>query len=269
MRIFKNTLNFFNTPALHTMTAIDALAAKLERHCPQVKILATFTNPKEAAESITYHNPEMIFIDVEMPIMDGFEVVRQIKNNTAQIIFVTAYNHYAVKAIRANAFDYLEKPVDVKQLKETIKRIERKKEEEQSEVAAAMPDNTVLEQLLKSVKQLQSQSQSATISLNVSEGINIVRLSEIVRLESLSNYTRFHLSDGKQLVVSKTMGEYEELLLQNNFFRIHRSHIINLNYLRHFHKNNEAWVEMKDGSKVEVSDRRRKELTERLQSFSS
>jgi two-component system LytT family response regulator len=96
-----------------------------------------------------------------------------------------------------------------------------------------------------------------------------VQLSEIIRLESLSNYTRFHLTDGKQLVVSKTMGEYEELLLQNNFFRIHRSHIINLSYLRHFHKNSEAWVEMKDGSKVEVSDRRRKELTERLQSFSS
>jgi two-component system LytT family response regulator len=101
MLIFKSTFNLFNTPALHTMTAviiddsqnaIDALAAKLERHCPQVKILATFTNPKEAAESITYHNPEMVFIDVEMPVMDGFEVVRQIKSNTAQIIFVTAYN---------------------------------------------------------------------------------------------------------------------------------------------------------------------------------
>jgi two-component system LytT family response regulator len=242
-----------------SQNAIDTLKAKLQKHSPQVLIKATFTNPKEAIDTIALFNPTIIFIDVEMPELDGFEVVKQLTDCKAVVIFVTAYNHYAVKAIRANAFDYLEKPVDVKQLKETITRVEDKLQKEQPTTTT---NDYLMQQLLQSVKQLQAQS--ATLSLTVSEGVNVVKLSEIIHLESLSNYTKFYLSDGKQIVVSKTMGEYEELLLQNHFFRIHRSHIINLNHLRHYHKNNEAWVEMKDGSKIEVSDRKRKELTDKL-----
>jgi two-component system, LytTR family, response regulator len=246
-----------------SQNAIDALCAKLQRHCPQLKIAATFTNPKEAVEAITLYNPDVIFLDVEMPQMDGFEFLQQLRNNKAEIVFVTAYNHYAIQAIRASAFDYLEKPVDVKQLKETVERLNKKLSESRKNQSHTI-DSTLAEQLLESLQQLKIQTQQTTLSLAVSEGINIVQVAEIVRLESLSNYTKFYISDGKQIVVSKTMGEFEELLLQHNFFRVHRSHIINLNHLRHFHKNNEAWVEMKDGTRAEVSDRKRKELTERL-----
>lgn len=246
-----------------SQNAIDTLKAKLQKHCPHVAIKATFTNPKEAVNTIGLFNPDIIFVDVEMPELDGFEVIKQLNNCRAAVIFVTAYNHYAIKAIRANAFDYLEKPVDVKQLKETITRVEEKM---LTEKPLTTTNDQLIQQLLQSVKQLQGQS--TTLSLAVSEGVNVVKLSEIVHLESLSNYTKFYLTDGKQIVVSKTMGDYEELLLQNNFFRIHRSHIINLTQLRHFHKNNEAWVEMKDGSKIEVSDRKRKELTDKLNTFS-
>lgn len=242
-----------------SQNAIDTLKAKLEKHCPQVVVKATFTNPKQAVSSIALLEPNIIFMDIEMPELDGFEMVKQMQGIKAKIVFVTAYNHYVIKAIRANAFDYLEKPVDVNQLKETIARVEDwlKKEKE-----ANIPQADLMQQLLQTVKQLQGQS--LTISLNVNEGVNVVKLSDIIHLESLSNYTKFYLQDGRQIVTSKTMGEYEEVLLQNNFFRIHRSHIINLNHLQHYHKNNEAWVEMKDGSKIEVSDRKRKELTDKL-----
>jgi two-component system, LytTR family, response regulator len=271
---FKNLFHADEPQAIFLMTAViiddsqnavDALIAKLGRHCVQVKVSGSFTNPEEALQSLSYLQPDIIFLDVEMPGMDGFELLQQLRksNNQSRIVFVTAYNHYAIKAIRTNAFDYLEKPVDVKQLKETVQRAEVMLKEEKTGLQKPVAD-ILMQQLLETISQLKNNSQQITIPLTVTEGINMVQLSEIVHLESLSNYTRFYLADGRQLVVSKTMGEFEELLLKNNFFRIHRSHIINLNYLRHFHKNNEAWVEMKDGSKIEVSDRKRKELTERL-----
>ncbi len=110
----------------------------------------------------------------------------------------------------------------------------------------------------------QLHAQTASISISVSEGISIIPLTSIIRLESISNYTRFYFTDRKEVLVSKTMGDYEEYLLKHNFLRIHRSHIINLGHLMHYHRKNEAWVEMKDGSKVEVSDRRKKDLAEKL-----
>ena len=244
--------------------SIEAMQAKLGRHCPQVKVIATFTDPVQAIEELPVINPDVIFLDIEMPQMDGFELLRRLKNNKAKIIFVTAYNHYAIQAIRAHAFDYLEKPVDVKLLKETILNL-------QNEIGkkAAEPDlPQTMEELMQSIRQLQAQQQIKSISITATEGIHIIQLSEIVRLEAVSNYTKFYLHDNKQLLVSKTMGDYEELLLQNNFFRIHRSHIINLRYLRTFHKNEAGTVELKDGTLLDVSDRKKKELLQRLNDIS-
>jgi two-component system LytT family response regulator len=244
-----------------SQNAIDTLSAKLKKHCPNVEVVTTYTNPEEAIATINIFEPDVIFLDVEMPLMDGFEVVKRLKDCQAAFVFVTGYNHYAIQAIRANAFDYLEKPVDVAQLKETVQRLQKTKNE-----AKKKDQNIVLENLLQSIQKIQIQN--VTLSLTVSEGIIVVALVDIIRLESMSNYTKFYLVDGKQVVVSKTMGEYEELLLQHNFFRVHRGHIINLKLLVHYHKNNEAWAEMKDGSRVEVSDRKRKELTDKLYEMS-
>ncbi len=247
--------------------SIEAMQAKLQRHCPQVKVVAAFTDPHLAIEELSVIDPDVIFLDIEMPQMDGFELLRRIKNNKARIIFVTAYNHYAIQAIRAHAFDYLEKPVDIKLLKETIMNLQQEMDNKES--SALEPDlPQSMEELMHSIRQLQEQQQIKNISLTTTEGIHMIQLSEIVRLEAVSNYTKFFLSDGKQLLVSKTMGDYEELLLRNNFFRIHRSHIINLRYLRTFHKNEAGTVELKDGTLLEVSDRKKKELLQRLSDIS-
>ncbi len=247
--------------------SIEAMQAKLERHCPQVKILATFTDPQQAIEELPVINPDVIFLDIEMPQMDGFELLRRIKNNKAKIVFVTAYNHYAIQAIRAHAFDYLEKPVDIKLLKETIMRLQEGIDKKNKTVSQpSLPQS--MEELMQSIRQLQAQQQIKNISLITTEGIHIIQLSEIVRLEAVSNYTKFFLNDNKQFLVSKTMGEYEEMLLKNNFFRIHRSHIINLRYLRTFHKNEAGTVELRDGTVLEVSDRKKKELLLRISDIS-
>jgi two-component system, LytTR family, response regulator len=242
--------------------AIDALRAKLERHCPFVQVQTTFTDTTEALNTLPLFNPDVLFLDIEMPLMDGFEFLQKLGTTKAAVIFVTAYNHYAIQAIRASAFDYLEKPVDPVQLSATMKRLEEMKN------TAEQPGNLLLENLLQTVQQMKTAASPVTLTLPDSEGLHVVTLAEIIRLESMSNYTKFYLADGQQIVVSKTMGDYEELLLKNNFFRVHRSHIINLSFLRHYHKNNEAWVEMKDGSRVDVSDRKRKELTEKLNDIS-
>ncbi len=248
--------------------SIEAMQAKLERHCPQVKVIATFTDPLQAIEELSLINPDVVFLDIEMPQMDGFELLRRIKNNKAKIVFVTAYNHYAIQAIRAHAFDYLEKPVDIKLLKETIMSLEKELEKKEKENPVTDLPQT-MDELVQSIRQLQAQQQIKNISLATTEGIHIIQLSEIVRLEALSNYTKFFLSDGKQLLVSKTMGEYDEMLLKNNFFRIHRSHMINLRYLRTFHKNESGTVELRDGTILEVSDRKKKELLQRLTDITS
>ncbi len=247
--------------------SIEAMQAKLERHCPQVKVVGAFTDPQIAIEELPVINPDVIFLDIEMPLMDGFELLKRIKNNQAKIIFITAYDHYAIQAIRAHAFDYLEKPVDIKQLKETILNLQQELDKKnKTDVPPDLPQS--MEDLVQSIQQFQAQQQVKNISLITTEGIHIIQLSEIVRLEAVSNYTKFFLSDGKQLLISKTMGEYEEMLLKNNFFRIHRSHIINLRYLRTFHKNEAGTVELRDGTILEVSDRKKKELLLRLTDIS-
>lgn len=240
--------------------AIDALAKKLELHHNHIQIIATFTNPLKAVKEIPGLNPDLIFLDIEMPEMDGFALLDKIQDIAPSVIFVTAYNHYAIQAIRASVFDYIEKPVDVQQLSATIKRfIDKEKAGNNQNI-----NNQILKQLIESVHKLENQHQVQTISVVSKDSIDIVHLAEIVRLESMSNYTKFHLSDGRVLVSSKTMGEYEELLISSNFLRVHRSHIINALFMKKFHRNNENYVLMKDGSKIEVSDRRKKELLDFL-----
>lgn len=240
--------------------AIEALGKKLEVHNKQIEIVAAFTNPLDAIKQLPGIKPDLIFLDIEMPEMDGFTLLNKIQDISPTVIFVTAYNHYAIKAIRASVFDYIEKPVDVQQLSDTINRYLSK----EKNVNLQSTNHQILKQLMDSVHKLENQQQLQTISVVSKDSIDIVHFSEIIRLESMSNYTKFHLADGKILISSKTMGEYEELLSTANFLRIHRSHIINLLHMKKFQRNNENYVLMKDGSKIEVSDRRKKELLDFL-----
>jgi two-component system, LytTR family, response regulator len=236
--------------------SIDASQIKLERHCPDIRVIQTCTKPTESIDAISFYKPDLVFLDVEMPAMNGFALLQQIPVINFEIIFVTAYNHYTLPAIRVNAFDYLEKPVDITLLKEAVERLKKKIQGRHSSSAS---HDAVLH-LLKSMRQSQ---RPAGLALSSADGIEMVNMNDITWIESVNNYTRFHLTDGKKILVSKTLGEYEERLSKYDFIRIHRSHMINLHYLHKYYRE-DCLVELKNGIRLEVAVRKKQELMDLL-----
>jgi two-component system LytT family response regulator len=242
-------------------TSIDALQLKLEKHCPDIKVVQTFTDPGAVINSIDFYRPDVVFLDVEMPKLNGFALLQQLPVIDFEIIFVTAYNHYTLPAIRVNAFDYLEKPVNIKLLKEAIERLKKKLGQHTNKLPGSP-----LAELLQSIRQLQPRP--AELALSSADGIEMVNIDDIVWLESVNNYTRFYLINDKKLLVSKTMGEYEDRLKEYSFIRIHRSYIINLRQLYKYHREDSGYVEMKNGIKLEVAVRKKQELLDKLKEMS-
>jgi two-component system, LytTR family, response regulator len=250
-----------------SQNSIDALQLKLSRHCPTIKVVYTCTEPAEAINAISFYRPDLLFLDIEMPLLNGFSLLKEVPDLQCEIIFVTAYNQYAIEAIRSNAFDYLLKPVDVTQLKNSIENLERK-------IAAKLTadetdERPTLHQLRILLQSVEASARNfSVLSLPSADGIELVQPDDIAWLESISNYTRFHFTDGKEKTSSKTLGEYEELLRAKNFIRIHRSYVINLKYLLKYHRGDGGFVELKDGTRLEVSIRKKQELLNKLKDLS-
>jgi two-component system, LytTR family, response regulator len=238
--------------------AIDVLKAKLEVCAKEVEVIASFTDPLEAVEAIIDKQPDVVFIDVEMPGMDGFTLLQNIQPFHGAVVFVTAYSHYATKAIRESAFDYLEKPVDIQQLQQCTNRLMQK--------TAVPPPMHSVDKLQFMVKAFNQQLQK--IALPTTNGIMMLPLSDILYLEAFSNYTKFHLDGRQPVLISKTLKDFEEALLQNHFIRTHRSYLVNLNYIQQFNKDDGGYVILKNNIQIEVSDSRKKELMEKLKEIS-
>lgn len=231
----------------------EALEEKLKKYCPQVSVIATCKNAEEGLSAIRRHSPDLVFLDIEMPQMNGFTMLEQFQTVPADVIFTTAYDQYAIKAIRFSALDYLLKPIDVEELKQAVKRWEEKK-----------PDNNgqQLQLLLQNLKSIRNSVNK--IALPAQDGLHYVHVKDIMRLESESNYTTFHFVNEKKLVVSKTMKEYEEMLEEFNFLRVHHSHLINMMYVKKYVKGEGGYVIMEDDARVEVSARKKAALIEKL-----
>jgi two-component system, LytTR family, response regulator len=243
-----------------SQNAIDALQIKLEENCPTVKVIATYTNPLAAINEIPELAPGVIFLDVEMPEMTGFDLLQSLKEIPFEVIFVTAYDHYAVQAIRTNAFDYLEKPVNTKLLKEAVERLLARLEEKKKS-GIPLHQQTLL-QLFTSLQEISQQK--TQLPLTTIEGITMVQVADIMWVESQSNYTKFYISNAKPVTVSKTMGEYEDFLARHNFFRIHRSTIVNMAYIHKYQRGEGGLIELKNGTRLEVSVRKKQEFLDRL-----
>lgn len=249
-----------------SQNSIDALQLKLSRHCPSIKVVYTCTEPAAAINAISFYRPDLLFLDIEMPLLNGFSLLKEVPGLQCEIIFVTAYNQYAIEAIRSNAFDYLLKPVDVTQLKNSIQNLEKKIALKGSDIPGEQPTLHQLRVLLQSVEA--NARNFSVLSLPSADGIELVQPDDIAWLESISNYTRFHFTDGKEKTSSKTLGEYEDLLRTKNFLRIHRSYIINLKCLIKYHRGDGGFVELKDGTRLEVSIRKKQELLNKLKDLS-
>ncbi len=186
-------------------------------------------------------NPEIVFLDIQMPDGTGFDLLKQIKDKKFEVIFITAHEEFAIKAIKFSALDYILKPIDPEELRAAVVRamenIGHQKEESQFE---ALQSNM-------------QPAQKRRLVLKTQESVHVVDLENIVRCEADRNYTSFYLFDGKRILVSKTLKDYETLLSAHNFLRVQQSHLINLDFVDRFDKKNGGSVVMKDGSEVPIS----------------
>ncbi len=233
----------------------EVMKTLLERFCPSVSIIGTAGNVEDAKVLIADLQPELIFLDVEMPGGNGFKLLDETDRNNFEIIFVTSYGHYAIPALRYSAIDYLLKPVEIEELRNAVGRVdERLKKKNNSKANYRV--------LNENLSLPQNQQRIAVHGVN---DIRFVAAKEIIRLEGDNNYTYIFTSTGAKYHTSKTLKDYEELLQsQSNFFRVHKTHIINLEHVTKFMKNEGGYIVMSDGSQVEVSRRKKQELMDRL-----
>jgi len=234
----------------------ELLKELVEQYCDSVSIVGIAGSVAEALEAIKTHRPDLVFLDIELPDGDGFQVLEKCEDIDFDVIFTTASNQYAMRAFKFSATDYLLKPVDIEELQEAVKRVveKRKKQEESS----ADQIKALLENIRSHNKPFKR------IVLPTSNGFTVVDPSEIIRCESDRNYTFIFLVDGRKILVSRTIKEYDEMLRDYNFFRIHQSHLINLNFLKNYTRGRGGYVELKDGTTLDVSARRKSEFLKRM-----
>lgn len=229
------------------------LASLLSRYCPEVNVIATCTNGLEALEAIPRLRPNLVFLDVEMPRMNGFELLEQLPATNFHLIFVTSYDSYALKAIRFSAIDYLLKPVDREELQKAVQKVMQRME-------TPLP-----EQLKIILEKIHQPSAAPTkIALPTMEGLQMVSVESIISCEADDNYTTLMLKNNKKVVVSSTLKVIEELLEDHSFIRIHRSYLVNVKEIEKYMKADGGYVVMSDGSQIYVSRNKKEELIKML-----
>lgn len=231
---------------------IEALNKTLALFCPNVEVVATSNSPLQGIELIHLHKPELVFLDVQMPHISGFQLLEKFENIWFQVVFTTAFDHYAVRAIRYSALDYLLKPIDGEELQVAIGRMEKKLA------------NTTIEQLTVLQEHLQKKPKFDRLAIPTAERIHFVQISDIIFCEAQTNYTLFHLKGGKKLLSSRTLKEYELTLNEDIFCRIHHASVINLTCLIEYVKGEGGYVVLEEGHHVSVSRRKKEEFLRRI-----
>lgn len=218
----------------------------LKRFCPDVEIVGTADNPFNGIDTIKEVKPDVVFLDVEMPGGTGFTVLEAFGTLDFHVIFVTAYQQYAMKAIKFSALDYLLKPVDVQELQKAIQKIQSQPKPSPQSI----------------ISHSASKPHSDSIAVPVEDGLVFLNPVDILRCESDSNYTKCFLANGQKLLVSRTLKEFEELLSTHDFIRVHNSHLINIRFVSKYVRGKGGYAVMKDGSEIEVSPRKKEEFLE-------
>ena len=221
---------------------IKTLKLLLEENTKGIRIVATTTEPEEGISLIEDYKPDVVFLDISMPTMNGFELIEKLRYKNFKLVFTTAHNDYAIKAIKQKAADYLLKPIDIEELQACVAAIV-------SDARAEKPD---------------PKNSSHIIELAVKNGVIFIKPQDIIRLEAAGSYTVFYLDNNIKEVVSKNLKESETLLEPPYFYRCHPSHIINLHKVVKMISNNGLYIQMSDGSRAEISRRNKEELLERL-----
>ena len=222
----------------------------LQDYCPQISIIGEAGDVNAAHKIITELNPEIVLLDIEMPYGNAFDLLDKLMPVKFEVIFITAYNNYSIKAFRYSAVDYLLKPVDIRELQDaTQKAINR---------ITANRINEHVSLLLSNLKD--NANSNPKIAVPTPEGYVFVHIEDIIRCESNGAYTYIYTVKKERVVASKNIKEYEEILPKTNFFRIHNSHLVNLNRILRYNKGRGGTVTMEDGTELDVASRRRTEF---------
>ncbi|HEX3168571.1 MAG TPA: LytTR family DNA-binding domain-containing protein [Chitinophagaceae bacterium] len=231
----------------------EILAAMLESDCPEVEIKSICNSAKDALAAIRQQSPDLIFLDVEMPKLNGFEMLEQLSSINFHLIFTTSYDQYALKAIRFSAIDYLLKPIDREELKSAVEKVKDRFQ---------IPVPQQLEILLQKFKQPSNPVNK--IALPTMEGLQMIPIETIVSCESDDNYTNIKLKNGKKLLVTRSLKEIEESLEQHSFIRVHRSYLVNLNEIEKYVKGEGGYLVMSDGRSIDVARNKKETLLRKL-----
>jgi two-component system, LytTR family, response regulator len=228
--------------------SVRLLQIQLAENCPQIEVIASFTSSLKALDEIELLQPDLVFLDIEMPVMNGFELLEKTMHLNFCIIFITAYNQYALKAFRFNALDYLVKPVDTDELIEAISKAQR----------SIKPTSAQLDLLQK---QLRGQPVTK-IAIAGQTGVSFIDLSNIIYSEASNNYSKLILADGTTFLVSKTLKDVQEVLEEETFLRVHRQYIINLNHVKQLNRN-EGILTMTNGDHIPIARNQKERLIEK------
>jgi two-component system LytT family response regulator len=232
--------------------ALQSLSWELTNFSDEINVSASFTNPFEALEYLSSNTPDCLFLDIEMPTMDGFQFIQKLTNKNFPVVITTAYNQYAIKALKNEAIDYLLKPIDTDDLQETILKIKKYNAK-----------NLTVERLEQILINFNARSLNKKITLNTDGKLLFLESDEILYAESDGNYSTIFLSDGHKIVLTKKLKEVNELLPSDSFFRIHNSYIINLNKIKEFLKT-DGYVILKSNHKIPVSRQKKSDFLDLL-----
>lgn len=231
--------------------ALESLQIKVSKFFPEIEIVALCSNPQKAIDTINNLKPNLLFIDIEMPVLSGFDVLAKIKNPDFEVIFVTAYNNYAIEAIKNCAIGYVVKPIDNDELKQAI-----------NSAIKNIQQKTAFEKNMQLLANLGSKSTKSSIAIPSQKGLSFIKTEHIIRFEGVDGYTRIYCVDAKPILSSYNIGKFSKMLKGRSFFQSHKSHIVNLNYVQSILK--EGFIELNDKSTVPCAKTKRSELVDRM-----
>ncbi|WNJ15942.1 LytTR family DNA-binding domain-containing protein [Pontibacter sp. G13] len=228
----------------------ETLRNYLTKYCPSVELVAEAPSVAEGLKAIALHQPDLVFLDVEMPYGNAFDLLEQVQDITFETIFVTAYSHYAVQALNFSASYYLLKPIDIEELIQAVSKVEEAQSQKQDQLRTKI--------LIDNLKTMNHQLKK--VVLPVMDGFEVVQVKDIIRCQANGNFTDFYLADGSKRMICRTLKFYDEILSQLGFCRVHKSHLINLEYILSYKKGKGGTVLLQGNHEVEVSPSRKKEF---------
>lgn len=232
--------------------AIQSLSWELTHFSDEIDVIKTFSNPEDAIDYLNFNSPDCLFLDIQMPSMDGFQFLEKLNNKNFAVVITTAYNEFAIKALKHEAVDYLLKPIDSEDLEETIKKIKK--------YNAKFFNSTNIEAALSTFN---SKFQQKKITINTDGKLIFLNVDDVLFVESDGNYSTIVTKDGQKLLITKKLKEVNDILPEHHFFRIHNSYIINLSKIKEFIKN-EGYVVMESNHKIPVARQRKSDFLEKL-----